>query len=205
MARAILAMFIMAVAMCGCTTTRESSPTRTATEQLLISAAADRAAEKLTLDVLPGSSVYVDASYFDAEDGRYAISAIRERMLTQGARLAPDRASADMVVEIRAGALSIDENGVLVGMPGFEVPLPLSGPVALPEIAFFKKENRIGVAKFAATAYDPETGRLADATGPQYGFSHQTHWVVLLLVSWTTSDIMPGLEEGADGSVRQTP
>lgn len=195
MLRAILALMLGAALLGGCTTTRETSPSRTATEQLLISAAADRAAEKLSLHIRPGSRIYVDASYFDATDGRYAIGAVHERMLRLGGRLAPDRAAADIIVEIRSGALSIDEDELLIGIPGVTVPIPFAGPFELPDVALFKKDQRIGIAKIAATAFDAETGLLADATGPQYGFSHRTHWVVLLLFSWTTSDIMPGLSE----------
>lgn len=201
MLRAILAVMLGIVILGGCTTTRETSPNRTATEQLLISAAADRAAEKLDLHIRPGSTVYVDSTYFDVPDGRYAIAAVRERMLKLGGRLTQERGNADVIVEIRAGALSIDEAQFLIGVPGIAIPVPLTGPFELPEVPLFKKDQRIGVAKVAATAYDRETGRLADATGPLYGFSNRTEWAVLLLFSWTTSDIMPGLEEDAgDGA-----
>lgn len=194
MLRAFLLAMLAAAFLGGCSTTRESSPSRTATEQLLISAAADRAAEKLSLHIRPGSRVYVDASYFDAIDGRYAIGAVRERMLKLGGRLTQNRDDADLIVEIRSGALSIDESELLIGLPGVTVPVPLAGPFELPDVPLFKKDERLGIAKIAATAYDAETGALADATGPQYGFSHRTHWVVLLLFSWTTTDVMPEQE-----------
>lgn len=195
MLRAILLLALGTALLGGCSTTRETSPNRTATEQLLISAAADRAAEQLTLEIPPGSTVYVDSTYFDVPDGRYAIAAVRERLLKLGAALSQDRNSADLIVEIRAGALSIDENEFIVGFPGAALPLPLSGPLQIPEVPLFKRDQRLGIAKIAATAYDRETGKLVDATGSQYGFSDRTEWVVLLLFSWTTSDITPGLEE----------
>lgn len=207
MLRKILVLALGAAILGGCSTTRETSPNRTATEQLLISAAADRAAEQLTLEIPRGATVYVDSTYLDVPDGRYAIAAVRERMLELGAGLTQDRASADLIVEIRAGALSIDENEFIVGFPGAALPVPLTGPLQIPEVPLFKKDQRLGIAKISAAAYDGETGRLADATGPQYGFSDQTEWVVLLLLSWTTSDIMPGLEEGEapDGVGREPP
>jgi hypothetical protein len=192
-----IAALAAALALAGCTSVRESYPPRTATEQMLISSAADRAAEGLSLELPEGAAVYVDASYFEGTDSPYAIAAIRERLARSGARLAATRQSADYVVEIRSGALSIDQDEVLVGMPQTDVPIPLTGSLGLPEIALFKKEERRGVAKIAAIAYDAEDGRFAAASAPQYGFAHETHWVVLVLFGWTTSDYGPPEKESS--------
>lgn len=184
-----LLAFVALVA--GCTTARESFPPRTATEQMLISSATDRAAENLNLDLPPGAAVFVDDTYFEGTDRPYAVAAVREQLARLGARLVPTRERADYVVELRAGALSIDQEATLVGLPRTDIPIPLAGPLGLPELALFKKEERRGVAKIAAVAYGAEDGRLADATAPQYGFSRETHWVVLLFFSWTTGDYGP--------------
>src|SRR3546814_15526696 len=52
-------------ALVGCTTERSSSPTRTATEQLLISTAADRAARNLALQMPRDKKLYIDTSNLD--------------------------------------------------------------------------------------------------------------------------------------------
>lgn len=176
----------------GCSTSRESFPQRTATEQLLLSSAADQAVQRLTLDITPGAKVFVDATNFEAIDGRYAIGAIRERLMALGGRLVPDRAAADMVVEPRAGALSMDEEKTLFGIPQFGVPVPLAGSaVEIPEISLFKKAERRGVAKLAITGYDARTGAFAGSSGVQYGIVRETRWVVLLFFSWSQSDAQP--------------
>jgi hypothetical protein len=181
----------LALALAGCTSSRESSPRRTATEQLLISKAADEAAARLTLPLPKGARVFVDAGNFEGTDGKYAIGAIRDRLLELGARLAPERSAADIVVEIRAGALSVDEHKTLFGIPESEVPVPLTGDFTFPEIALFKRDERLGIAKFAATAYDAKEGRLIGTTEPRFGFSYRRKWVVLLFVSWTTDNLIP--------------
>lgn len=158
---------------------------------MLISSAADRAAERLTLNLPPDAAVFVDATYFEGTDKPYAVAAVREHLARRGARLMPTRDRADYVVELRAGALSIDQDMTLVGIPRTDIPIPLAGAFGVPELALFKKEERRGVAKIAAIAYDAEDGRLAGATAPQYGFSRETHWVLLVLFSWTTSDYGP--------------
>lgn len=190
-----LLMLALVLAVTGCTTTRHTSPSRTATEQLLISTAADRAARDVALEMPTGARVYIDASYFEGIDGRYAIGALRAELLKQGARLMTQRADADVIVELRAGALSIDEEKSLVGIPGIDFPIPLAGDLGLPEVALFKRNTRRGVAKFAAIAYDATDGRLIAASEPQFGYAHETDWVVLLFFAWTTSDVVPAGEE----------
>lgn len=174
----------------ACSLTRESNPPRTATEELLISTAIDRAVEGLKLDIPKGTAVYLDASNFEGTDSKYAVSSVAERLLVQGGRLTPDRGKADMVVAIRSGALSTDSDGFLLGIPATGVPVPLAGTVNLPEVALLKRAETRGVAKFAATLYDAKTGALKSVSGASYGFSHRTHWVVLL-AGWTRDDTLP--------------
>jgi hypothetical protein len=179
-----------------CSALRPSSdPPRTATEQLLISEAADRAAEKLNLDIPPHSKVFVDSSNIDRLDSKYAVATMRERILELGGNLVGERGDADVVVEIRAGALSVDENNFLLGVPEFEIPIPAAASITFPEIALFKRAERLGVAKFAGVGYDAKSGDLIGATEPQFGFSHDTRFVVLLFISWEKRDFIPEDED----------
>ena len=180
----------LVLALAGCTTETQSNPPRTATEQLLISSAADRAAEEVSLRIPKGSKLFVDATNFEGTDSKYAIGALRERLLKSGGQLVADRGGADYVVEIRSGALSIQDR-MLVGIPKMQIPIPLAGSFSFPEIAFFKKEVRKGVAKFAATEYGAKSGQFADASEPRYGFSHETEWVAFLFITSKTTDILP--------------
>ena len=151
------------LALGACSTERETSPPRTATEELLVSTAADRAAEHLDVAIPKGSKVFVDASNFEGTDSKYAIAAIRDHVARCGGYLVADRKDADMALEIRTGALSIDEKSLLVGIPRFDVPIPLAGNFKFPEIALFKRAQQKGVAKFAATGIDARTGQLIHA------------------------------------------
>lgn len=172
----------------GCTTVHESAPRRTATEQLLVSTAADRAVERLDLNLPDGTKVFVDDKGFRGQDSWYAVAAVRDRLLRSGVHLVNERGAAEAVVELRGGALSIDERETLVGIPAFDVPIPLAGALGFPEIALFKEKERKGVAKIAATSYGAADGGLIDSTGPQFGYSHEEEWLVLLF-SWRDSDV----------------
>jgi hypothetical protein len=191
--RPILAALMMLAALClgGCASERDTQPARTANEQLLISTAADHAADQLNLQIPTGTKVFVDAGNFEGFDSKYAIGTLRDRLAKGGARLVADRANAETVVELRSGALSVNQNGLLVGLPSVPIPIPLAGTVTTPEIAIFKRSEEQGIAKFAAAALDAKEGTLRGSAGPAYGFSHQTQWVVLLFISWKRSDLIP--------------
>lgn len=188
----------------ACTTVTESNPARTATEELLISQAADRAAANLTLKLLKGTKIFVDASNFEGTDSKYAIAAIRESFLKQGASLVDDKKRADTIVEIRAGALSTDKSQMLVGLPQFNVPIPLtSSPLAVPQIALYGKEDQKAVAKFVITGRDAKSGQLNLTEDPQYGFAHRIKRTILIFFTWTESEALP--TENEDELSRRQP
>lgn len=181
----------LACLISGCSTWRMTQPQRSGFEQLLISKAADQAAKHLTIDLKRGTKVFVNADTFESYDQKYALGVIRDRVLKAGADLVNDKSRADVIMDVRSGALSIDHNNLLVGIPSTKVPIPLAGAFDTPELALFKRELDRGVAKFAITAYDRKTGKLVTSVGPVYGFSHRTDWTVLFFVSWTTDDALP--------------
>lgn len=189
---------VFVVLLSGCSTARHTQPQRTATEQLMISTAAERAAQRLTVGLSPGTRVFVNAETFESYDQKYALGAIRSRVLESGANLVGERKDADVVIDVRAGALALDQSDTLVGIPKMNVPIPLAGALTIPEIALFKRELERGVAKFAMVAYDNKSGEHVASSGPVYGFSHRRKWVVLLFISWTSDDVLPTDAEGRD-------
>lgn len=176
----------------ACTTERSSVPMRTATEQLLISTAADRAAADLSLSIPKGTRIFIDRQYFQGYDDGYALNAIRTQFLRQGLALVDDRTQAQAIVNVASGALSTDEKSLLIGIPALQLPaLPVGTSVSVPEIALFKTAQDKGIAKLVATGYDAKTGKLIATTDPQYGFSHQTNHTILLFFSWESGDLVP--------------
>lgn len=153
--------FISALAMlAGCTTYRESYPVRTATEQLLISEAAESAAQQLKIRIPVGKKCFLDVTNFEGVDARYAISAIKQSLLQQGIAIVDERAESDVVIEIRSGALSIDSKTLKIIIPG--LPLDrLTGFNPLPaNYDTIQSKTDTGIAKFSAFAYDRHTGLL---------------------------------------------
>lgn len=187
---ALAALILAMLGLGACTTVRETSPQRTATEQLLISTAVDRAVARLDLEIPRGAKVFLDAGQLEGSDGKYAAGAIKDRLLRGGASLVGDRAGADAIVEARAGALSIDDRNTLVGIGSFDAPIPFAGQAArIPEIALYRQKERLGVAKIAAFGYRTSDGRLIDSAGPQFGYSHEDERTFLFFFTWRSSDL----------------
>jgi hypothetical protein len=190
----LIAVPVLAAAafLAGCTAQRSSVPVRTATEELLISSAADRAASQISLGIPKNTRVFVDRQYFQGYDDGYAINAIRTQFLRQGLALVDDRNQAEAIVTVASGALSTDEKSLLIGIPQLTLPfLPIGNSVTVPEISVFKSAQDKATAKFVATGYDAKTGKLIATSDPQYGFSHQTNHTILLFFSWQTGDLIP--------------
>lgn len=182
-------MAIFATLLFGaCTSETQTTPLRTASEQLLITTASERAAEKLDIQIPVGMKVFIDSSYFDGSYSRHALGAIRANFMKRGAALVTSRDQAAAVIEVRAGALALDESETLFGLRSFVLPIPFAGDFTTPELAFFKKSERKGVAKFAAAGYRLSDGRLIGVSEPDISYATDAYWIVMLVFSWKTSD-----------------
>jgi len=166
-------LLVATTATAGCGTTRSSDTNRTATEQLLISDAIDRAVQTVNVQTLAGQTVYLDDSRLgEVVDRNYLVSTLRQHLLASGCQLRSEREQADFIVEARAGAIGTDRNDLLFGIPSMNVPqiLPVQPmPAAIPEVPFAKRRDQRGIAKIAVFAYHRETG----APVWQSGIAHQ--------------------------------
>ncbi len=143
----------------GCGTSRWSDSKRTATEQMLISDAVERAVMLIDMRPLSGQSVFLDTTILDdATDGKYMASALKHQLLASGCEIAPDKDHASIIVEARAGAIGTDRTDLLLGIPATSVSFMGNG-TSIPEIAAYKRTHQRGVAKVNLFAYERTTGR----------------------------------------------
>lgn len=192
MFRSLALSAALVLSLTACSSVRETEPDHTATEQLLFSTAADRAAEKLSLTVPEGGRVFVDAGVTDGSaQAKYLVAAIRDQILRKGGLLVDDKKQADMAVEPRIGAMSVDRNKTLYGLPDYGIPIPLAGPLRTPEIALYKRDTQQGMIKLAVTSYNPKTGALIQSVDPVYGFAQTTERALLIFFYWTRNDLVP--------------
>ena len=181
------------LALSACASTTETNPGRTATEQLLLARAADRAVEGLSLPLPAGAAVYVDESYFQGEGARYAISAIRAALSDAGFRLAPNKDAADAVFEIRAGALSLEQMRRVFGIPEMRIPINETfNVVSLPELSVYSHRDRVGVAEFSGFLYEARTGAPLGAVLPMIGSYRIRSHKAMMMVTWGQQQAQPG-------------
>jgi hypothetical protein len=156
----IVPLLMLLIGPSGCGTTRITDTQRSASEELLLSHAIDRSVGELNLEVLAGQRVYLETQNLtDVSFRGYLTSAVRQHLLASGALLVDEPDMAQVIVEVRAGAVSTGKHDSLIGFPQTTVPGFLFGvPATIPEIAFVKKTIHIGVAKVGVFAYRAEDG-----------------------------------------------
>ena len=179
---AFLVLVVFLLTQAGCGQTRTSDTARTATEQLLISDAVDRAVSDLDFRPLRKQKVYLETKALEGlVDRGYLESTLKQHMLASELELQESKDKADYVVEARAGALGTGRQDVLYGVPAFN--LPSIGPVGVatvvPEIPFAKRTLQQGVAKLAVFAYERETGQRVWQSGMSRVASNTKHlWLL---------------------------
>ena len=154
---------ILILLAAGCGTSKWTDTGRSATEQLLITDAMDRAVSELNLEPLNGRTCFIDATPLKKiSDSEYLVSCLRQHMFASGCIVKDNKGEADYVVEVRAGAVGTDRHDVLYGIPAVNVPtlVPVSGiPSQIPEMPFVKKTDQRAVVKLSLFAYNQKTGR----------------------------------------------
>jgi len=172
----------------GCTTAKTTTTTRSATEQLLLSTATDHALQATSLDMFAGRKVFLDATYFESYDAKYAVGAMRDALSRAGALLTDTATNSDLIIEARSGALAVDQLDTFVGVPGVTLPIPLSGPVKTPDVPFYKSEKQLAFAKFALLVHGRQSTALIYSSGPVDGKAYD-NWFQMFFISWHRTDV----------------
>ena len=173
---------------------RMTEPTRSVGEQLLFSTAIDRALLELDLEAigrLKGFKVYLSTVYLQTLDQEYLVGSLRDLLLSSGVLVVDDIAQAQIIVEVRSGANSLDSASVTAGIAEDQaLPNPVTGaPVALPELAFFKKQNNVSLTKVALVAYHADSREHIFSSGTLLGGAYDRHYQFLGLIRVRFTDV----------------
>lgn len=173
----------------GCSQSTMTNPSRAATEQLLLSTAADRAIKTMSFTALENKRVYVDGTFLDSYDSKYVLGTVREAVSHAGGLLQSDLSKSDVVLEVRSGALSIDAGDSLIGIPQMGVPMPMAGAISTPELALYKSSRQNALGKFAILAYATDTREYLQSTTSNVGKAYNHYYKLLGIITWTRTDI----------------
>jgi uncharacterized protein YceK len=175
----IVLLFLIAF-LAGCSSVKNSIPAKTATEQMLVSTAADRVAGQLAQALRVRGVAFLDTTYVPGDDNKYAISALRYALLRNGVRLTNDRNQAASIVELRIGAMSTNEKEFFVGIPD---PRSLDSATP-PTVVLYRTNTQEAVAKLAAFVYDAHSGDLISAADPLQGTAKVNRQEIAPGISW---------------------
>jgi hypothetical protein len=189
--------------LAGCTQTELTKPKRSAAEQLLISTAADRALAQADLSMVNGKKVFVEKEYFDSTDKEYVLGSIRDLISMHGGFLVQKIGDAELVIEPRSGALSIDSTSSIIGLPSTPTPIPFAGAVQIPEIALFKSEKQFSIAKLALLAYERDSGRHVASSGSLIGRANIRYYKFLGFISFNKTTIPERKKQTKEQKERQ--
>jgi len=195
--RALLLGLLLAAPLAGCTSVRRTDPPRTATEQFLLTTAISEAVAGLEAGALRGRRTFVDPAYLESTDKAFVLGEVRAMLLTEGVPLTGDRASAEVVLEVRTGGIGIDLYEFLLGLPSLNLGAVAAStggpdvPLATPELALLKNTRQRGFAGLAFVAYWADTGELVASSGPVVGESHRADWWFFGVGPQSVSDIPP--------------
>ncbi|MFC1783231.1 DUF6655 family protein [Planctomycetota bacterium] len=168
----------------GCANVRITDPSRTATEQFLLSQAAVQAVNSLSFEVLHGRKVFIDASHFAPVEKEFVLGELRAKILTSGIELSAEREEAEIILEIRSGGVGIDRYENLLGIPSLTsastaasvaTKVPMAS-IITPELAISKNIKQVGFASIAYVAYWRESGELVASSGPAIGKTYREDW-----------------------------
>jgi len=189
----VLSLCLVLGGLAACATAVQTRPGRTATEQLLVAHAAERAAADFHLEAPQGSLVFLDTINFTGEWAPYAASALRQRILNSGYRLSTARSDADLIVEVRMGALSIDQMSRVLGVPALTLPTGNNySTFSVPELSLYSQAERSGVAEFSIFAYDARTGAAVPVIHRISGETQMRSHKFLMVMTWGKQEVKPG-------------
>ena len=190
-----LAVALLAGMTAGCVNKqRMTEPARSVGEQLLLSTAIDRALSELDMEAirrLQGIKVYLSEKYLKTLDQEYMIGSLRDLLFSNGVLVVDEVDHAEMIIEVRSGANSLDTAAVTFGIAEDQaMPNPISGaPVALPELALFKKQNNFSVTKVSLVAYRANTREHVFSSRTLLGGAYDKHFQLLGLIRLRFTDV----------------
>jgi len=184
--------------LCGCATQRVTDPSRTATEQFLISEAVTEAVAPLSFDALHGRQVFVDDRYFESTDKAFVLGELRAKLFRAGVQLAFDMRDAEIILEVRSPGVGIDRYDSIIGIPAIGAAAGSGANAAgvptgiiTPEVAIVKEVRQVSFAGVAYVAYWANTGEVVASSGPSIGRAYRDDWWILGFGPRTLGNIPP--------------
>lgn len=177
LSRALLVAVGLALTV-GCGTIRKTTTTRTPTEMLLCSNAAERSVNQIDTSKLKGWKVYVDDSFLVCYDKGYVVSSVFEHLSRSGALVTRDKADSQITLELRSGGVGTYFKTYTIGVPdalggGVNIERQAQSGDGVPMLFTFGYELQEGWAHIQAFAYITRTGAYLSGSTESWGRAHR--------------------------------
>jgi hypothetical protein len=193
----------------GCSTMITTNPPQTANEQFLLSQSTSEAISKLSTANLRGRTVFLNTQYLDMAYPnpdlpmpQFLIADLRAHLLAHGVRLVSNQAQAQIILEVRCGAQSVNQQNLMFGIPALAFGSYTTGtatgfsiPVAFPQIAFLQNVRQSGYTSIAYVAYWQKTGEIVASSGPYVGRTYRSDWWIFGFGPQTSGNIPPAQKQ----------
>jgi hypothetical protein len=170
--------------LAGCATqATDIFPTSpSATSQLLVFRALERAVARLDLAPLRDRRVRLEI-VSQLYDHKFAATYLETWLRTHGVKVRDDEP--DLRLQVFLLTLGTDHGQSFIGLPSFQVPV-LAIPI--PEIAIFKWIRNRGRADLRAYAFDPKTADLVEWFPETTGRAKYDDFTVLVVIGFSVTD-----------------
>lgn len=182
-------------ALAGCSSTQKITQSqRTAVEQLLISEAVLRslpAEPERALPIPPGSSVMLATSGISIATGVSSDQILLQKVLSgwlghHGYLVQKYEEKAAYRINVIVGALGTELGGNFLGMPAARSEII---PIAVPELALYKGQYQTGYVQFYMDIFELPSGAFVQSTPTFLGETYYNDYTLLLLFSFTSTDL----------------
>ncbi len=151
----------------------------------MISQAIERSAAKATLGLPEGTSVVLDSSGL-SEDHRFAADGVEGWLGRQGLTIREEGDEARYRLRMIVQSVGNDQDINFFGMLATRSQWL---PIALPEIALYKKVRDEGFARLYFDIFEAADGRYVRSTSPVDGEVQQTRYTLFVVFMWRRTDM----------------
>ena len=185
----------LAAGLSGCSSTQKITQSqRTAVEQLLISEAVLRSLPSEPEKVMPmppGSTVVLNTTGISIASGPSSDQLLLQKILAgwlgrHGYLVQKQEDKAAYRINVIVGALGTELGGNFFGMPPARSDVI---PISLPELALYKGQYQTGYAQFYLDISELPSGVFVRSTPTFLGEAYYNDFTLLLLFSFTSTDL----------------
>ncbi len=188
LARPIVALGCAGLLAQGCAFSQRIGPPRSSTEQLLTTAAIDRALAKLAWPDLAGKALVVQlGAPEESFDRDYLLRSIEIGVAQRGGVLVDVENEADYQLNVLVGAVGVDANGRFFGLKGTQGGGLI--PFTIPELALYRTQRSNGFAKLELTLLDHRSGGVVHRSGPEMAATYARSRTLLFVFRSRWTDV----------------